>query len=104
MTVANKDDDTESTVSHSPRKREWIEKWIQKLRQSIQTDENKKMIQVFILDPVMNYVLERLFPYILIFCVLFVLLVGMIALTLALIFLRVPTPAVTPYSVPAPIG
>jgi hypothetical protein len=102
MAGSAKDDDTASIASHSPRKREWIQKWIQKLSQSIQTDENKKMMQVFILDPVMNYVIERLFPYILIFCVLFVVLTGMIALTLALIFLRVPPSQVV--SLPAPVS
>ena len=71
-------------------KKEWIHTWVQKILQSMQTDENKKFIHVFLVDPILNYVLERLFPYILILCVLFVVLTIMISLTLLLIFTRIP--------------
>lgn len=81
-----------STVSQSsqPPKKEWLHKWIQKLSQMFQTDENKKMIQVFIVDPILNHILERIFPYVLILCVLFVVLTIMISLTLMIVFTRVP--------------
>ena len=73
----------------SPKK-EWIQKWIQKLVQAIQTDENKKMVQVFLIDPLLNHVLDRLFPYVLILCVLFIVLTSMIFMTLLLVFTRLP--------------
>jgi hypothetical protein len=73
----------------SPKK-EWIHTWIQKIIKAIQTDENKKMMQVFLVDPILNHVLERLFPYVLILCVLFVLLTTMIAITLLIVFTRLP--------------
>jgi hypothetical protein len=87
-----KQSDTTSVASSntSPKKKEWLHKWIQKLSQTIQTDENKKMIQVFLIDPILNHILERLFPYILIMCVLFVLLTIMITLTLLVVFTRLP--------------
>ena len=71
-------------------KKEWIHTWVQKIIQAVQTDENKKMIQVFLVDPVLNHVLERLFPYVLILCVLFVLLTVMISITMLLVFTRLP--------------
>lgn len=49
------------------------------------------MVQVFLIDPILNHVLERLFPYVLILCVLFVILTIMISLTLLLVFTRLPT-------------
>ena len=49
------------------------------------------MVQVFLVDPILNHVLERLFPYVLILCVLFVILTIMISLTLLLVFTRLPT-------------
>ena len=55
-----------------------------------QTEENKKMIQVFLVDPILNHILERIFPYVLILCVLFVVLTIMISLTLMIVFTRVP--------------
>jgi hypothetical protein len=77
-------------------KQDLIQKWIQKLIQIVQTEENKKMVQVFLLDPILNHVLERLFPYVLMLCVLFVILTVMIALTLLLVFTRLPTSVALP--------
>jgi hypothetical protein len=67
-----------------------LEKFLQKCIRVVQTEENKKMLSIFLLDPILNYVLERLFPYMIIFCVLFVLLTIMIALTLLVVFTRLP--------------
>jgi len=64
--------------------------WVQKIIKSIQTDENKKMVQVFLVDPILNHILERLFPYVLILCVLFVILTIMISMTLLIVFTRIP--------------
>lgn len=72
-------------------KRDWVQQFLQKSLKQFQTDENKKWFQVFVLDPILTHVLERLFPYIVIFTVLFVILTGMITLTLVLVFLRLPS-------------
>ena len=71
-------------------KQDILQKWIQKLAQTIQTDENKKLLQVYFVDPLINHILERIFPYIVIMCVLFVVLTIMITLTLLLVFTRLP--------------
>jgi len=72
------------------KKKEWVHAWVQKIIKSIQTDENKKMVQVFLVDPILNHILERLFPYVLILCVLFVILTIMISMTLLIVFTRIP--------------
>lgn len=72
-------------------KQDLVQRWIEKLIKMVQTEENKKMVQVFLVDPILNHVLERLFPYVLILCVLFVILTIMISLTLLLVFTRLPT-------------
>jgi hypothetical protein len=91
---AKSDDDKQSVTSTSsqpnPPKQAWVQKWIQKISQIIQTDDNKKMMQMFIIDPILNHVLDRIFPYVLILCVLFVVLTIMISLTLLIVFTRVP--------------
>lgn len=74
-----------------PNKQDLVQRWIEKLIKMVQTEENKKMVQVFLIDPILNHVLERLFPYVLILCVLFVILTIMISLTLLLVFTRLPT-------------
>lgn len=75
----------------TPKKKEWIHTWIQKILKSVQTDENKKMVQVFLVDPILNHILERLFPYVLILCVLFVILTIMISMILLIVFTRIPS-------------
>jgi len=93
MQQSQKDSETDSvstsTIPDVPKK-DWIRKWIQKMSQLLQTEENKKMIQIFLVDPILNHVLERVFPYVLILCVLFVILTIMITLTLLLVFTRLP--------------
>ena len=74
-----------------PKKQDLVQRWIEKLIKMVQTEENKKMVQVFLVYPILNHVLERLFPYVLILCVLFVVLTIMISLTLLLVFTRLPT-------------
>jgi hypothetical protein len=88
------------TASNTSRKKDWLHRWIHKLSQTIQTDENKKMLQVFIVDPLINYIMDRIFPYIVIMCILFVLLTVMIALTMIIVFTRLP---VTMNGVGAPV-
>jgi hypothetical protein len=84
------DTDAVSITSTDTKKKDWLQRWIHKLSQTVQTDENKKMLQVFILDPFINYMMERIFPYIVIMCILFVLLTVMIALTMIIVFTRLP--------------
>jgi len=85
-------DDTKSetsTESHS-KTSEWLTKALQKSMKFVQSEENKKYIQVFLLDPILTHVLNRIFPYVVILSVLFTVLTCMVAATLILVFLRVP--------------
>ena len=86
----SQDAESVSTTQSSTMKKDWVTKWIQKMSQMVQTEDNKKMIQLFLIDPILNHILERIFPYILILCVLFVVLTIMISLTLLLLFMRLP--------------
>jgi hypothetical protein len=86
----NQDTESVSTTQSSTMKKDWVTKWIQKMSQMVQTEDNKKMIQLFLIDPILNHILERIFPYILILSVLFVVLTIMISLTLLLLFMRLP--------------
>ena len=71
-------------------KKDWVQKFIQKTKKAFENDENRKMMQVFLFDPVLNYVLERLFPYIMIICVLFVVLTVMTSAIVVVIFTKLP--------------
>ena len=58
---------------------------LQKVFRYISRDETKKQIQIFLLDPMLNHIMERVFPYILLICVFFVVLLLLVALTLGII-------------------
>lgn len=59
--------------------------FLQKIFQYINRDETRKQIQVFLLDPMINHIMERVLPYILLFSVFFVILLLLVALTLGII-------------------
>jgi hypothetical protein len=84
---------TESTAS---KKNEFVHKTFQKIIKYLQRDENQKWFQVFILDPIINHILDRIFPYIVVLCVLFVLLTIMIAVTFGLVFTRFSQSVLSP--------
>ena len=88
--VENPENPTKEMLKTSIKK-EWGKQFIQKTLQHFQTDENKKWLQVFVVDPILNYILERMFPYILILTVMFVLLIVMITITLIIVFTRIPS-------------
>ena len=50
--------------------------------------ENQKRIKQFVIDPVLTHVMNRMFPYILLICVLFTLLLIVAMLTFAIVFLQ----------------
>ena len=85
-----------------------IYKWVEKMAVHLQKEENKRLIQLYVIDPILNHVLERVFPYIILTCALFSLLVILVGMTFVIILLKVPnTGLVTAASVlsqPIPIG
>ena len=52
-----------------------VNKMLHKLFISLNNDESRKYIQIYLIDPLMNHVLERIFPYIIITSVLFIILI-----------------------------
>jgi hypothetical protein len=52
-----------------------LHKFIQKAFVMLNNDESKKQIQIYIIDPILNHVLERVFPYIILTTVLFIILI-----------------------------
>ena len=63
-----------------------VEKMFEKVIHYIGKDENKNRIHMFILDPILNHIIERIFPYFIILSALFTVLVILIIITCALIF------------------
>lgn len=71
-------------------KKDWIQKSIQKIKKAFESEESRKMLQVFLVDPILNYILERIFPYIMILCVMFVVLTVLTSGIVAFLFMKMP--------------
>ena len=57
----------------------------QKLFLFINRDETRKQIQMFLVDPLLNHVMERILPYIVLSCVFLILLLLLVMLTLGIV-------------------
>ncbi len=63
---------------------------MQRIFQFVNNEETKKQVQVYLLDPLINHIMERVFPYVILTSVLLflVLLVVGLLLTITLLQLR----------------
>jgi len=73
-----------------PSLQPFIEKGIEKLIQIIQNDTIKKKIQILLLDPFMSYIIERLFPYLIVFGVIFIILIVLCVCIVWMLLIRRP--------------
>jgi uncharacterized membrane protein len=67
-----------------------MEKFIDKIIQMLQDDTVKKKIEILILQPFLQYFIELAFPYIIIVCVIFGILILMLTSILYILILRLP--------------
>lgn len=65
-----------------------MEKFLDKTIQMLQNENVKKKIEVLILQPFIQYLIELLFPYVIIICVVFGLLIIMLTSVLYLLIVQ----------------
>ncbi len=70
----------QTSTAPIPIKSAWLQKTIENLVVSFKSEETRQWLQVFIVDPVLSYVMDRFFPYILL-CIIIV--AAMILLTIS---------------------
>jgi hypothetical protein len=61
---------------------------MQRIFQFVSNEETKKQVQIYLLDPLMNHIMERVFPYIVLTSVLFFVLLLLVGLILGIILLQ----------------
>jgi hypothetical protein len=61
---------------------------VQKLLNYISQQEIRDKLQDDIIDPLLNHIMKRVFPYIILTCVLFILLLLVVLLTLGIIIFQ----------------
>ena len=79
----------------------WIEKLIDKTIQMLQNDIFKKKIQILILQPFLQYMIELIFPYVIIVCVVFGLMIVLMMSILIVLVYKVPAAVA---GVPTPLS
>lgn len=71
----------------------WIETLLDKTIQMLQNDTLKKKIQILIIQPFLQYFIELIFPYVIIVCVVFGLMIILMISILAFLVFRIsPAP------------
>lgn len=76
-----------------PIKSAWLQKTIENLVVSFKSEETRQWLQVFIVDPVIQYVMEKSFPYVVISIVIIAAMILLTISTFLLVFFRTNNPA-----------
>lgn len=72
---------SQGTIKHKPN-------IIEKAIQYLQKEETLKQIHHYVMDPLLNHILDRVFPYIVFTCVLFTVILIVVMCTFALLLLQ----------------
>ena len=69
--------------------------FVQRMIQYIGKEEIRQKLNDDIIDPILNHIMKRVFPYIILTCVLFILLLIVVLLTLGIIIFHLRNPITT---------
>jgi hypothetical protein len=65
-----------------------MEQLMEKSIHILNREDTRKKLQIYLIDPLLNHVLERIFPYIILICVLFTLLLIVAMMTFGILILE----------------
>lgn len=71
-----------------PENSSWIERFLEKTIHLLNKEDTQKKMQHYLIDPLLNHIMERVFPYIILTCVLFSLLLIFVMLTFAMLIMQ----------------
>ncbi len=74
--------------SHQPGKASWMEQLMEKSIHMLNRDDTRKKLQLYLIDPLLNHIMERVFPYIVLTCALFTLLLIVAMLTFGMLIVQ----------------
>jgi hypothetical protein len=73
---------------HQPGKSSWMEQLMEKSIHMLNRDDTRKKLQLYLIDPLLNHIMERVFPYIVLTCALFTLLLIVAMLTFGMLIVQ----------------
>ena len=71
-----------------PEKQSFMEQLMEKSIHILNREDTRKKLQIYLIDPLLNHVMERVFPYIILICVLFTLLLIVAMMTFGILILQ----------------
>ena len=71
-----------------PEKPSFMEQLMEKSIHILNREDTRKKLQIYLIDPLLNHVIERVFPYIILICVLFALLLIVAMMTFGMLILQ----------------
>ena len=74
--------------TNNKNKNDVFKKFIEKAFVMLNNDDSRKYLQVYLIDPLLNHVLDRIFPYIILTTVLFIILIVCIITVCIFIYLK----------------
>jgi hypothetical protein len=75
-------------TAQKPEKPSFLEQLMEKSIHMLNREDTRKKLQIYLIDPLLNHVLERIFPYIILICVLFALLLIVAMMTFGILILQ----------------
>ncbi len=66
----------------------WLQKTIENLVMSFKSEETRQWLQVFIVDPILSYVMDRFLPYIILTVIVIVSMILLSVSTFLIVFFR----------------
>ena len=72
--------------------------------QSFQEPNNRERIQSHFLDPLLKYILNRMFPYIILTCIIFCIILLMSLISVVLLVLHLYSPIISPVTMASPMA
>jgi hypothetical protein len=81
-------------VSEKKEESPFTNKIMQTIFLYINRDETRKQLQMFLVDPLLNHVMERILPYIFLTCVFLVILLILVVLTLGIVLYQLRKPMI----------
>jgi hypothetical protein len=75
-------------MNTQPGKVSWMEQLMEKSIHLLNRDDTRKKLQLYLIDPLLNHIMERVFPYIVLTCALFTLLLIVAMLTFGMLIVQ----------------
>ncbi len=75
-------------TSSQPGKSSWMEQLMEKSIHLLNREDTRKKLQLYLIDPLLNHIMERVFPYIVLTCALFTLLLIVAMLTFGMLIVQ----------------